>query len=146
MFKSFGNKKSSKVLGTSLEAGSSQLALIMNDFRILEVSIELDLSKKGLTDKDISVIAEHYAGSGGKCPLRSLNLASNKLTNESIKSVILLLASLPFLTEFDLSNNKFKGSKAVKPLHTPIIGHSNLRVLRLGGNDLGPSGTNQIGA
>ena len=104
------------------------------------------LEKKGITDKDVEVLARLLQAADPPSSLQRLNLSGNNITASAAPYLVSLLLSLPNLRELDLSRNKLAGSKAIKPLADVLETHKSLKTLNLAGNDLGPTGLEIVGA
>ena len=111
----------------------------------LQTVTEIFLEKKGITDKDVEVLARLFQAADPPSPLQRLNLSGNNITASAAPYLVSLLLSLPNLQELDLSRNKLAGSKAIKPLVDVLETHKSLKTLNLAGNDLGPTGLEIVG-
>ncbi|MDP2434716.1 MAG: hypothetical protein Q8P67_03145 [archaeon] len=118
----------------------------MNDTRALEIAVELVLSKKDLTDKDLQTITDFYQENARGCPLRRLVISQNKLTKGCVEAMAALLNPevFPVLEEIDISHNKIKGSSIPKMLLAQIIKGPPLRAFKVAGNDFGPEGVSLL--
>ena len=101
---------------------------------------EIILVKKGISDKDVELLARLFQAADPPSSLQSLNLSGNNITAFATPYLVSLLLSLPNLRELDLSRNKLAGSKAIKPLADVLESHKSIKTLNLAGNDLGPTG------
>ena len=91
----------------------------------------ITLEKKGITDKDVEVLARLFQAADPPSPLQRLNLSGNNITASATPYLVSLLLSLPNLQELDLSRNKLAGSKAIKPLADVLEAHKSLKTLNL---------------
>lgn len=128
-------KHLSLLLNNVGEEGASYLAQALTKSSLRAFSIyatELDLHDRCIGDGGVAAISK--ALSDPNCPLSSICIAQNSVTNSGVDFIIKALTSNTCITSLDLHSNKIDSEGAAKLASFLTSGHCTLTSLTLDGN------------
>ncbi|EGG23299.1 hypothetical protein DFA_05431 [Cavenderia fasciculata] len=105
--------------------------------------LHLNASFNQLGDESVRLLARMLECAG--CKIKTLNLATNQITDDSMDALIDAIVGIDTLSELDISSNRI-GERGGVSIGQRLIPHDrSLRTLVLASNDIGPDAGMAIG-